>query len=176
MRNPTSSQVQKITDHLSLYGNIQCKNVFYWFQNHKARDRQKLRKELLHKMQKNPSDDDDDFPAPQPQLTPTNNSNILDYNFPANFPPTLHTLYSHSPSMLIDQAEGKDTSSAQMMNNNTGNVDFPKQCVIENGMIRTNVQGWVLMIDMGPNSIPCCSNRPLETLELFPIKATGFKE
>ncbi|KAK4370401.1 hypothetical protein RND71_009876 [Anisodus tanguticus] len=177
MRNPTSSQVQKITDHLSLYdGKIQCKNVFYWFQNHKARDRQKLRKELLHKMQKNPSDDDDDFPAPhQPQITtPNNSSNILDYNFPANFPPNLHTLYPHSPSIL---AEGKDTSSAQMMNNNIENVDFSKQCVIENGMIRTSVQGWFLMMtDIGPNSIPCCSNRPLGTLELFPIKATGIKE
>ncbi|XP_055824923.1 WUSCHEL-related homeobox 3-like [Solanum dulcamara] len=172
LRNPTSSQVQKITTHLSFYGKIQCKNVFYWFQNHKARDRQKLRKEvmMLHKMQKNSSD-----VAPQFH-TPTNNSNILDY---MNFPPsTFHTLYPHSPPILFHQTEGKDTSSSthQMMNN-MGNVDFPKQCVIENGMIRTNVQGWILMMtDMCPNSIPSCSNKPLETLELFPIKATGIKE
>ncbi|CAN4119970.1 unnamed protein product [Withania somnifera] len=120
-------------------------------------------------MQKTPSDHDD---VPQFETTAPNNENILDYNFP----PALHTLYPHSPPKLVHQAEGKDTSSAQMMNH-TGNVDFPKQCVIENGMIRTNVQGWVLMMtDMGPNSIPCCSNRPLETLELFPIKATGMKE
>ncbi|XP_060168889.1 WUSCHEL-related homeobox 3-like [Lycium barbarum] len=175
LRNPTSSQVQKITGHLSLYGKIQCKNVFYWFQNHKARDRQKLRKEMLHKVQKNHSDNDH-FPATQLQLTADNNSsNILDY-FPANFPPTVHTLYPHSPSILVHQAEGKDTSSAQMTNN-MGNVDLPKQCVIENGMIRTNVKSWVLMMtDMIPNSIPCCSNKPLQTLELFPIKATGIRE
>ncbi|XP_049367035.1 WUSCHEL-related homeobox 3-like [Solanum verrucosum] len=178
LRNPTSSQVQKITTHLSLYGKIQCKNVFYWFQNHKARDRQKLRKELmiLHKIHKTTSDDD--VPH-QFHTTPnTNNTNInLDYNFP---PSTFHTLYPHSPSILVHQGEGKDTSSSstQMMNN-MGNVDFPKHCVIENGMIRTNVQGWILMMTdhMCPNSIPSCSNnKPLETLELFPIKATGSKE
>ncbi|KAH6814088.1 Homeodomain-like superfamily protein [Perilla frutescens var. frutescens] len=48
MRTPHASQIQKITAHLSLYGNIQGKNVFYWFQNHKARDRQKLRKKLAN--------------------------------------------------------------------------------------------------------------------------------
>ncbi|KAF3637401.1 WUSCHEL-related homeobox 3 [Capsicum chacoense] len=172
LRNPTSTQVQTITTHLSLYGKIQCKNVFYWFQNHKARDRQKLRKEMLHQKQKNPSDHHDDAPQLQFITAPNNSIINLDYNFPPNFPP----LYPHSPPILVHQAERKDTSSAQMMNN-MGNVDFPKQCVTENGMIRTNVQGWMLMMtDMGPNSIPYCSNRPLETLELFPIKATGIKE
>ncbi|MCD7467809.1 hypothetical protein HAX54_005442 [Datura stramonium] len=137
---------------------------------------------MLHKMQKITNDDDDDAPSPpQLQFTAANTvSSILDYNFPvAHFPPPLHhPLYPHySPPILLHQAEGKETLSSQMMMNNMENVDFPKQCVIESGMIRTNGQGWVLMMtDMGPNSIPCCSNRPLETLELFPIKANGIKE
>ncbi|KAG9143476.1 hypothetical protein Leryth_016499 [Lithospermum erythrorhizon] len=46
LRTPKAPLIQKITAHLSLYGKIQGKNVFYWFQNHKARDRQKLRKIL----------------------------------------------------------------------------------------------------------------------------------
>lgn len=49
VRTPNASQIQQITAHLSLYGKIEGKNVFYWFQNHKARDRQKLRKKLLGK-------------------------------------------------------------------------------------------------------------------------------
>ncbi|XP_021720959.1 WUSCHEL-related homeobox 3-like [Chenopodium quinoa] len=49
VRTPNASQIQQITAHLSLYGKIEGKNVFYWFQNHKARDRQKLRKKLLDK-------------------------------------------------------------------------------------------------------------------------------
>ncbi|RWV89503.1 hypothetical protein GW17_00048343, partial [Ensete ventricosum] len=46
VRTPNASQIQQITAHLSLYGRIEGKNVFYWFQNHKARERQKLRRRL----------------------------------------------------------------------------------------------------------------------------------
>lgn len=46
VRTPNASQIQKITAHLSFYGRIEGKNVFYWFQNHKARERQKLRRKL----------------------------------------------------------------------------------------------------------------------------------
>lgn len=51
IRTPNASQIQKITAHLSLYGKIEGKNVFYWFQNHKARDRQKLRRKLSRQLQ-----------------------------------------------------------------------------------------------------------------------------
>lgn len=43
VRSPTADQIQKITARLSKYGKIEGKNVFYWFQNHKARERQKKR-------------------------------------------------------------------------------------------------------------------------------------
>ncbi|XP_062232504.1 putative WUSCHEL-related homeobox 2 [Phragmites australis] len=46
LRTPNASQIQQITAHLACYGRIEGKNVFYWFQNHKARDRQKLRRRL----------------------------------------------------------------------------------------------------------------------------------
>ncbi|XP_058100138.1 WUSCHEL-related homeobox 5-like [Magnolia sinica] len=44
LRTPTTDQIQCISTHLSTYGQIESKNVFYWFQNHKARDRQKRRR------------------------------------------------------------------------------------------------------------------------------------
>nr|XP_043609680.1 WUSCHEL-related homeobox 3-like [Erigeron canadensis] len=47
LKTPTATQIQQITARLSVYGKVQGKNVFYWFQNHKARDRQKLRKKLM---------------------------------------------------------------------------------------------------------------------------------
>ncbi|KAF4354596.1 hypothetical protein F8388_009587 [Cannabis sativa] len=50
-RTPNASQIQQITAHLSFYGKIEGKNVFYWFQNHKARDRQKLRRKLYKQLQ-----------------------------------------------------------------------------------------------------------------------------
>uniref|UniRef100_A0ACD5ZGZ1 Uncharacterized protein n=1 Tax=Avena sativa TaxID=4498 RepID=A0ACD5ZGZ1_AVESA len=46
LRTPNASQIQQIMAHLAHYGRIEGKNVFYWFQNHKARDRQKLRRRL----------------------------------------------------------------------------------------------------------------------------------
>ncbi|KAG2262675.1 hypothetical protein Bca4012_012720 [Brassica carinata] len=44
LRTPSTDQIQKISMELSSYGKIESKNVFYWFQNHKARERQKRRK------------------------------------------------------------------------------------------------------------------------------------
>ncbi|XP_060182280.1 WUSCHEL-related homeobox 5-like [Lycium barbarum] len=41
LRTPTTDQIQQISSQLSFYGKTQSKNVFYWFQNHKARERQK---------------------------------------------------------------------------------------------------------------------------------------
>ena len=39
LRTPTTEQIQRISSHLSVFGKIESKNVFYWFQNHKARER-----------------------------------------------------------------------------------------------------------------------------------------
>ncbi|KAK2442053.1 WUSCHEL-related homeobox [Trifolium repens] len=54
LRTPSTDQIQKISNQLSFYGKIESKNVFYWFQNHKARERQKRRRRVSS------SDDDDD--------------------------------------------------------------------------------------------------------------------
>ncbi|XVF09471.1 hypothetical protein REPUB_Repub07fG0095600 [Reevesia pubescens] len=45
-RTPTADQIQHITAQLRRYGKIEGKNVFYWFQNHKARERQKRRRQM----------------------------------------------------------------------------------------------------------------------------------
>ncbi|CAA2981775.1 WUSCHEL [Olea europaea subsp. europaea] len=43
VRSPNAEQIQRISAKLRQYGKIEGKNVFYWFQNHKARERQKKR-------------------------------------------------------------------------------------------------------------------------------------
>ncbi|KAL0394556.1 UNVERIFIED_CONTAM: protein WUSCHEL [Sesamum latifolium] len=43
VRSPTAEQIQRISVKLRQYDKIEGKNVFYWFQNHKARERQKKR-------------------------------------------------------------------------------------------------------------------------------------
>lgn len=47
MRTPNAQQIEQITTQLSKYGKIEGKNVFYWFQNHKARERQKQKRNNL---------------------------------------------------------------------------------------------------------------------------------
>ncbi|KAH0860047.1 hypothetical protein HID58_088308 [Brassica napus] len=56
IRTPSADQIQQITGRLRAHGHIEGKNVFYWFQNHKARQRQKQKQDrissfnsLLHK-------------------------------------------------------------------------------------------------------------------------------
>ncbi|XP_065854957.1 WUSCHEL-related homeobox 6 [Euphorbia lathyris] len=44
-RTPSADQIQQIASQLRRFGKIEGKNVFYWFQNHKARERQKRRRE-----------------------------------------------------------------------------------------------------------------------------------
>ena len=50
-RTPTADQIQQIAAYLRRFGKIEGKNVFYWFQNHKARERQKRRRELASHLQ-----------------------------------------------------------------------------------------------------------------------------
>ncbi|CAH8370275.1 unnamed protein product [Eruca vesicaria subsp. sativa] len=45
-RTPSADHIQHITAQLRRYGKIEGKNVFYWFQNHKARERQKRRRQM----------------------------------------------------------------------------------------------------------------------------------
>ncbi|PIN26148.1 hypothetical protein CDL12_01103 [Handroanthus impetiginosus] len=47
MRTPNAQQIEHITAQLGKYGKIEGKNVFYWFQNHKARERQKQKRNSL---------------------------------------------------------------------------------------------------------------------------------
>ncbi|KAE8678918.1 WUSCHEL-related homeobox 5 [Hibiscus syriacus] len=47
IRTPSAEQIEHITARLKGYGIIEGKNVFYWFQNHKARQRQKQKQENL---------------------------------------------------------------------------------------------------------------------------------
>ncbi|XP_065866324.1 WUSCHEL-related homeobox 2 [Euphorbia lathyris] len=47
VRTPSADQIQQITARLKAFGDIEGKNVFYWFQNHKARQRQKQKQETF---------------------------------------------------------------------------------------------------------------------------------
>ncbi|KAG5602906.1 hypothetical protein H5410_034276 [Solanum commersonii] len=150
LTNPNSCQVQMITSHLSMFGKIQWKNVFYWFQNHKARDRQKMRKQQKQN------------PIPPPPPSPPSSSSYA--SGPVNC-----QLYPNSPTIFLHQVEGTNASPHQMM-----------KYLWKNGMMRSNGMDWMLMTDQegssNNNIVHCNNNRPLKTLQLFPVTTTGFKD
>ncbi|KAJ0979397.1 hypothetical protein J5N97_014871 [Dioscorea zingiberensis] len=87
LKTPNASQIQQITAYLSYYGKIEGKNVFYWFQNHKARDRQKLRRRLSRHQQ------------------------LLLHNHNPNHQ-LIHTFQDPSPPLFLQQGGSQDAEQA----------------------------------------------------------------
>ncbi|KAJ8535440.1 hypothetical protein K7X08_023160 [Anisodus acutangulus] len=67
LRTPSTDEIQKISSQLSFYGKIESKNVFYWFQNHKARERHKRRRVLVDE----PKEEGFDFSCQDNNITST---------------------------------------------------------------------------------------------------------
>nr|XP_011463131.1 PREDICTED: WUSCHEL-related homeobox 3-like [Fragaria vesca subsp. vesca] len=65
LKTPTAQQIRQVTSQLRNFGRIEGKNVFYWFQNHRARERQKRRRQLMSMYQSD---------SKQQQQTLTNNT------------------------------------------------------------------------------------------------------
>ncbi|CAI9105250.1 OLC1v1004134C1 [Oldenlandia corymbosa var. corymbosa] len=187
VRTPNSSQIQKITAHLSLYGRIEGKNVFYWFQNHKARERQKLRRKLLMTKQQQ-----------QQQLHHHLHQNHHHHHLPTTSflgccfsnhnsspPPPMHHQSILNSADYLHQG-GAEVGATRIKNYTTWKVDP----TVENWMLRTcSCDDWMVMMKMREaashyhhdHSFPCCSNnnnnKPLQTLQLFPITtSTAVKD
>ena len=47
IRIPSRDQIDQIASRLRVYGNIEGKNVFYWFQNRKACEKQRQKQERM---------------------------------------------------------------------------------------------------------------------------------
>lgn len=56
VRTPSAEEIKLIAAKLRQFGKIEGKNVFYWFQNHKARERQKRRRQPDSNSRKNAND------------------------------------------------------------------------------------------------------------------------
>ncbi|KAK9279989.1 hypothetical protein L1049_013673 [Liquidambar formosana] len=174
IRTPNASQIQQITAHLSYYGKIEGKNVFYWFQNHKARDRQKLRRKLSKEMQQQ-QQQQHQLPQIQQQNQQNHHHHLLHY-LDSPPPSALQPLYHYNSATFLPQM-GIEGASPQRMNY-MWKVDIPEN---NDGMVEEKSKmrmysrdNWMMMVDMCPTS-PCCS-RPLKTLQLFPITATNLRE
>ncbi|KAK7373730.1 hypothetical protein VNO80_07146 [Phaseolus coccineus] len=169
IRTPSASQIQQITTHLSFYGRIEGKNVFYWFQNHKARDRQKLRRKLskqlqlqqqqlqVHHCQLNP-----DIPNHYVGTfgyTPCSSTQ----DFPFYNPPTF--LY-----------QGGSANTSEQAFNYAWNVHNLQSNLVEKEEVTFNNNGWSTPVDVNNQESSCCTSRPLKTLDLFPLTTTRTSE
>ncbi|GMH11214.1 hypothetical protein Nepgr_013055 [Nepenthes gracilis] len=193
MKTPNATQIQQITAHLSHYGKIEGKNVFYWFQNHKARDRQRFRRRLTkqHMVQHHHLQQCQQHqqlllyrsvePFRQPLTTTIRN--LQHHLFPHFFQPCYTPAASHnhplhyihkSSATFLDQAQVQGRCSPQMINY-TWKVEIPEEKETEKPVSRSYGDDWMIITDSEPTST-CCSTRPLETLELFPVTATSLKD
>ncbi|XP_054775752.1 protein WUSCHEL [Prosopis cineraria] len=148
VRSPNAEQIQRISARLRQYGKIEGKNVFYWFQNHKARERQKKRF----------TSTSDHLPGPMHLQRPPS-STTTNIPPPANWKPDhdsiLHSKYSNMPPSHGVSSASSSTAGmvtlGQMANYGYGSVTMEKcfrDCSISaggsSGTISHNL-GWVGM-------------------------------
>uniref|UniRef100_A0ACD5XPY6 Uncharacterized protein n=1 Tax=Avena sativa TaxID=4498 RepID=A0ACD5XPY6_AVESA len=202
VRTPNAAEIQQITAHLGYYGRIEGKNVFYWFQNHKARERQRLRRRLCARHQQQPSS-----PAAPPPAFNTGaasgggggsasgaaaaglNSNAM---HPAVMQLHHHHHHQYASSCFVAPHQGaylqQDTGAAGALP--VSGLDYagkasqqqewtPQQHMM---MQHNNVNnsaaagGSSATAGGGMSNVippPWPCCRPLRTLELFPTKSTG---
>ncbi|KAK7338651.1 hypothetical protein VNO77_19273 [Canavalia gladiata] len=172
IRTPSASQIQQITTHLSFYGRIEGKNVFYWFQNHKARDRQKLRRKLNKQLQLQQQQQQ------QQQLQlhhhcqlnqDITNHFVGTFGYPSSSTTQDFSFYN-SPTLHF---QGGATNTTEEGLNCKWNVCNPESNLVEKKDMRLCNYGWTL-VDV--NQASSCCTRPLKTLDLFPLSATRIKE
>ncbi|KAJ8768630.1 hypothetical protein K2173_023534 [Erythroxylum novogranatense] len=174
IRTPHASQIQRITAHLSLYGKIQGKNVFYWFQNHKARDRQKLRRKLIKQLQQQQLNYHHLRHLEQPQYRPSN-YHLLNYLYLPTPLSDIHQLPYHTSTGFHPHQGRLECAPPELMKYNNWKVEMPSRVQTESSMrITCGHDRMMSTVDIGPTS-HCCT-RPLRTLELFPLTATNLKE
>ncbi|GLJ55420.1 hypothetical protein SUGI_1189870 [Cryptomeria japonica] len=147
IRSPTADQIQRIVWKLSRYGKIEGKNVFYWFQNHKARERQKKR---LAAAQENLAYDMGDSSSSANQMIHTR------YQYSE---PTYEGKFFDS-NTRIAEAKGNSSSMFVPVYKEQGNWEYYSK---EASSLNTNN-------DYGNNVSEQDSIRHVETLELFPIR------
>ncbi|KAK7262444.1 hypothetical protein RJT34_30017 [Clitoria ternatea] len=155
IKTPSAEEIQQITARLRVYGHIEGKNVFYWFQNHKARQRQKQKQETIAYFNRCLHRPQPFFPAPVC-------TNAL-CNTPYCIPQAQGEIgfYPQHQKVLVPVGYGRSPSEKVM-----GTRDMSNIC---NGpMIYEGMQQRISDCNLS------YSNQ--ETLDLFPLHPTGILE
>ncbi|KAG4921863.1 hypothetical protein AAZX31_18G163500 [Glycine max] len=176
IRTPSASQIQQITTHLSFYGRIEGKNVFYWFQNHKARDRQKLRRKLTKQLQLQQQQQQQQFQLHHhcQQLNQDHITNhfVGSFGYSTARSTTHDFSFFNSPSLIF---QGGAANTPEQALSCKWNVHNPQSNLVENKEMAFCNYGWTL-VDVDNQASSCCTTRPLKTLDLFPLTTTRINE
>ncbi|CAM0145722.1 unnamed protein product [Urochloa decumbens] len=196
VRTPNAAEIQQITAHLAYYGRIEGKNVFYWFQNHKARERQRLRRRLCarHQQQYAQQQQPAAAVAPPPPPAPAGGSSAAAGVHPAvmqlhhhhhhpyatscSFMPHPHLGYLGQQAAatlpVVPAAAGAGGGKPTAAYGGGGNHQQVEEWDAAEAMDHCNAASGGSS-DEGLQLPPCC-RRPLKTLDLFPTKSTGLKD
>ncbi|KAK4786281.1 hypothetical protein SAY86_002970 [Trapa natans] len=186
VRSPRASQIHKITAHLSLYGKVEGRNVFYWFQNHKARDKQKLVK--MKTTQQHHQQHQHIGPACCSCHICLNHHRRLAGSPSANFP-QLGYHNSHLPlppprpppfrslNYLLQEANIDDGGGSRAIKDcNCGRRgivgDDPQKVEMEKSTMKMYDGIWMMVMDVVASS-ELHPPKPLKTLQLFPTEASA---
>ncbi|KAK7261459.1 hypothetical protein RIF29_27772 [Crotalaria pallida] len=149
IKTPSEEQIKQITFKLRAYGHIEGKNVFYWFQNHKARQRQKQKQESIAYFNRYPNN----------VLPSTHWQNVV---FPPYcLPQNEINFYSQHPNVLVPGCISPRNEKLVPM------VMMPRICDGQHIYEQSQFQ----------HRIPChnfSNNNNEETLTLFPLHPTGI--
>nr|CAT02902.2 putative wuschel homeobox protein WOX2 [Ginkgo biloba] len=129
IRTPTAQQIQQITSRLRMFGNIEGKNVFYWFQNHKARQRQKQKQHNIFYFNR----------LLQYSAPPTSSSNGFFtptiYNYSCTTATTPPTNIVCTPTIHISRVSS-GTCSTYMQPKDASHVGYQRMLKAENTALR----------------------------------------
>ncbi|CAI9297919.1 unnamed protein product [Lactuca saligna] len=172
LRTPTAEQIQEITRRLQTYGHIEGKNVFYWFQNHKARQRQKEKQDhlSLFRQYNHHHHHHHHRLCHQPFLPLPPSPNVL-YDT-CYMPPSNLGFYTQHPQVASPSISKKRPPRATK-SKSPGNGGFmlkhrPESFVSVSG-------GNINTMNIEQNEINHCKNHSYqETLDLFPLHPTGI--
>ncbi|XP_077217616.1 WUSCHEL related homeobox 2 [Tasmannia lanceolata] len=151
IRTPSAEQIQQITGRLRAYGHIEGKNVFYWFQNHKARQRQKQKQESMVYINRY-------LNKGCPIMPPCNNVVCNPYCIPPNGV----SFYPQGPKVLLPGGvmnRPRSEKVVQKTNDRSGFI-YESTHHVDNSM------------ELDHNN----NNNNHETLPLFPLHPTGILE
>ncbi|KAJ8421455.1 hypothetical protein Cgig2_005313 [Carnegiea gigantea] len=180
VRTPSAEQIQQITGRLKEHGHIEGKNVFYWFQNHKARQRQKQRQQRLVANQTlhinhihHPTFLPPQHYHPNPHPNHSINLNLHPKPIfpalpPSNYRPTNYH-YLPNPNATVPPAQYHNSAPASSHNLPTGCSRAPSGAV-----------SMMISVNNAAYDDHLChlqdQNVGVRTLDLFPVHPTGILE